>query len=519
MHTPEGSSPRAPRPAATYVALAAVTLLLAFALRYPTFFEPRWYSDEGIFAGIAQNMLAGSTLYAEAWDNKPPLIFVTYAVIQWAFGTGVMPLHIVTAGAVLATQVAVMAIAFRLYGPWRSLLAGLAFALVMCTPVIEANVAFTETYMILPATLGVLVFVLAQARPEGQRDVWYVAAGVLMSLAISYKQVGVFDAAAVAAMIWLIHERPVRALVSFAAGVAAPQVLFLALFAILGALDEYLYAMVGAQGVYWELSDEKGPLMRFAGYVPALLVFAYLMRRQRIGGDIGARHFPMLWFAFAIAGATASPFTFPHYLQQLTPAAALLLVSSPLPVERDHLGRIALVVTGLLVGSILYAQYFDELRDRRHLDIDWYYTTFAEHRWGDMDQREYMHEFDGRAVTVADIAAFVEEDAAGDTLFTWSELSWVYAASGTTNPTRYYASFFGHVIPGAREEIIADLHRAPPTYIVMSDGAFAPLLELDQFIERRYELLRAQGDWRLYRLSSATGRLTPVAQAGEAQRH
>ena len=65
---------------------AALTLLiaLAVALRIPSLYEPRWYRDEGIFAAIAHSIRSGDTLYADAWDNKPPLIFFTYAAIQAA---------------------------------------------------------------------------------------------------------------------------------------------------------------------------------------------------------------------------------------------------------------------------------------------------------------------------------------------------------------------------------------------------------------------------------------------------
>jgi hypothetical protein len=410
-----------------------------------------------------------------------------------------------------------MAIAFRLYGAWRSLIAGVAFALVMCTPVIEGNLALTETYMILPAALAVLVFVVAQTRAVANADRWYVAAGLLMSVAISYKQVAVFDAAAVATMIWLIHERPWRALAPYAAGVVAPQVAMLLVFTILGALSEYLYAMVGSAGVYADLSDDKSPLIRFSGYVPALLVVAYLVRRERLGGDVGVRHLPLVWVAFALAGATSSPFEFPHYLQQMAPAAALLLVASPLPVERDDLGRIALVVTGLLVVAIVFGQYATEFRERRQLRPVSYYETFVARERGEMSELDYMYQFDGSAVAVKDIAGYIEQDGAGDTLFAWSELAWVYPAAGVTNPARYYASFFGEVIPGAKEDIINDLRESPPTYVLVSDAAYAPFLELDDFVDSRYDLLRAQGDWRLYRLSTASGALTPVAPAGEAR--
>jgi hypothetical protein len=146
-----------------------------------------------------------------------------------------------------------------------------------------------------------------------------------------------------------------------------------------------------------------------------------------------------------------------------------------------------------------------------------YYETFASHRWGDMDDLEYAYQFDGSAVAVKDIAAYIEDDGAGDTMFTWSEMAWLYEAAGVTNPTKYYASFFGDVIPGAKEEIMDDLLASPPIYVVVSDNTYAPFNELDAFVEARYELLRAQGDWRLYRLSTAQGALTPAA-TDEARR-
>ena len=48
-------------------------------------------------------------------------------------------------------------------------------------------------------------------------------------------------------------------------------------------------------------------------------------------------------------------------------------------------------------------------------------------------------------------------------------------------------------------------------YIVVSDAAYSPFPELEGFIEQRYALLRAQGDWRLYRFHGAAGRLAPEA--------
>ena len=152
-----------------FLALAAATLTIAFALRYPSLFEPRWYGDEGIFAGVATNIREGRTLYAQAWDNKPPLIFYTYAAVQSAFGSSIFALHLWATISVLATQATVIAIAAQLFGRRRALAAGALLALALGTPVIEGNLALTETFMILPTSLGVLAFVLTERRPADRR--------------------------------------------------------------------------------------------------------------------------------------------------------------------------------------------------------------------------------------------------------------------------------------------------------------------------------------------------------------
>ena len=499
--------------AAVFWAAAVLVVATGALLRYPSLFEPRWYGDEGIFAAIAENMRAGRVLYAEAWDNKPPGVFATYAAAQAVLGPGVMPIHAVASVAVLLTQVIVMAIAYRLYGGWHAIGAGAIFALLMCTPIIEGTLAMTETFMILPTAAAVLVYVYAQRRDEPQRATWYVAAGVLLSVAITYKQVAVFDAAALALMLWLTHAQRARAVGSLAAGVVAPQALLALLFLALGAFDEYWYAIVGSLGVYSDIAPDAGPFVRFAGYVPALIATGWLARRRQLGWRVDARLFPVLWLGFAIAGATSSSFEFPHYLQQAAPAAALAAVAMPWRFEPDRLSRWLLGAGALAVVAIVFGQFAVAFENRRQLDPIDYYRTFASHRWGTMSDLDYEYYFDGKAVAVRDIATYIEQDGAGDTAFSWGELPWVYEAAALRNPTRFYASFFGELIPDARPEIMRDLRENPPVYVIIGGDVYAPFGELEEFVESRYALLRAQGDWRLYRLATASGALEPQTEA------
>lgn len=497
---------------ALYLALALLTLVFAFVLRYPSLFEPRWYGDEGIFAAIAQNIRHGRTLYSGAWDNKPPLIFYTYAAVQSLFGSGTLALHLTATVFVLATQAVVMVIALRLYSAPRALVVGVVFALVMGTPVIEANLAMTETFMILPTSLAVLAFVLAQQRVEARRTPYYITTGVLIGIAAGYKQVAVFDGAAIGLMIWLSHERPMRALAAIAGGFAAPQIGFALLFLATGSFGAYWYAIVGSLGVYSELSD-AGPFAKFAGYLPALLAAAWLIRRKQLGGKMSMEFFPALWLAFTIAGATSSAFPFPHYLQQAAPALALLIAGNPLAREEEDTGKIALAVGGLLIAAVVTGQFAFAFEDRRQLHPIEYYRTFASHQYGTMSDLDYDYYFDGKTIAVRDIVRYIDNDDAGATAYAWSELPWIYTEGGLTNPTRYYTSFLGEIVPGAKDEILRDLDANPPAYILISDGTYAPFFELERFVDQRYVVLHHQNDWRLYRLATAPGRLVPERSA------
>src|SRR3989304_8322626 len=93
-----------------YLLLASI-LFLTFILRFPSLFEPFWYGDEGIFAAVGRNLNLGGTLYQTAWDNKPPMIYLTYAAIFKLFGVSMFWLKLTTAVFVLATAVVIYEIA------------------------------------------------------------------------------------------------------------------------------------------------------------------------------------------------------------------------------------------------------------------------------------------------------------------------------------------------------------------------------------------------------------------------
>ena len=110
-----------------------------------------------------------------------------------------------------------------------------------------------------------------------------------------------------------------------------------------------------------------------------------------------------------------------------------------------------------------------------------------------------------------DIVGYIDRDGAGSSVYTWSELPWIYPAGGYRNPARYYTSFLGEFIPGAKPQILRDLNRDPPDYVVVSSSSYSPFEGLQRFLSERYTLLHVQGDWSVYRLATASGAMQPDA--------
>jgi hypothetical protein len=479
---------------AVQLAALALPVLLLIALRAPSLFEPHWAGDEGIFAAIASDIRHGDVLYADTWDNKPPLIFLTYAATQAAFGAGMLPLHLVATLAALLALLALLACAARLYGTLRACAAGLLFATVVGTPIIEANVAGTEVFMVAPIALAMLAALAAQGRDERARMRLYAVAGLLLGVAASYKQVAAFDAAALLLVVACAERRRTAALASIAGGAAVPWAFALTVFAALGAADDYVYAVAGSLDAYGAQAS-LGAGERALRLLPAAAATVVLLA-QRGRVDV-RRDLPAAWLAFAASGAFSSPFVFPHYLIQVAAPFALVCAGLRLPVDLRPRGLAHLALLAV-VAAMSVSIFGGVIRARTQTDPFWYYRGM--YRWsdGEMTDGELNVRFDGTTVSIEAILAAIEADGGGDSLFAWGDMPWLYARGGMSNPTPYSSAWFAEWLPGARARIIDDLERAPPDYIVLVEDA--PLFaELQVLLDRHgYRLRHTQWDWSMY---------------------
>ena len=106
-----------------------------------------WYagSDEDIFSYIGYAWHRGDLPYRDAFENKPPGIFLFWKLV-WDAGGSLITAR--TAGVVvaLASAILIAAMARRMWKSQYALLAGPVFLTLMCLPSSDYALADTETF-------------------------------------------------------------------------------------------------------------------------------------------------------------------------------------------------------------------------------------------------------------------------------------------------------------------------------------------------------------------------------------
>jgi hypothetical protein len=331
----------------TFIVGLCVICAAALLLRYPVADLPL-ERDEGEYAYIAQRWLHGEVPYRDAFDQKPPGVFVVYALIESTIGVTPTALHW---GAQIYTLAPLIVIA--IIGRWfvnerTGLLAALFAAYMTVDVCVLGNAANTEMFMILPLAGGFLCTVLAL--DSGQLG-WAVAAGVLSCLAMQFKQVALQNAVYNGLLLLALGRPRLRLCVAFAFGgvvALAPTVLY---FWSIGALHDFYDCVVGHNLAYAQrVPLEDYPVWFWYNFSYILdkwwLIFSFavlgLVLRSPVGkGPLRPRLILGSWLLFSFLGVCTGGYFRNHYFFQIIPAIAVLagrglaLLAAWLPPSRS----------------------------------------------------------------------------------------------------------------------------------------------------------------------------------------
>jgi hypothetical protein len=254
------------------LALACVLL----AVRLPSLVQPMG-ADQGLYAYVGERIRVGELPYRDAWDQKPPAIHMTYAVMRTLLPADA---SVPAADMLMAAVVAALlwGLGTRLASPTVGAWAAIVF-LALSNPAFArlggvSVRAQCETFI--AASVTGAFFCLARGR-EGRLTAHVVSAGALFGLAFVYK----YNAAAyalcgvMALYLWRLFTP--RTIAAFAGGFAIPVAAFALWFAIGHALTD-LYDATILYNLRYSGETYQGPLHAI-GYL-----LSFPIRHARVDG-------------------------------------------------------------------------------------------------------------------------------------------------------------------------------------------------------------------------------------------
>jgi hypothetical protein len=476
-------------PSRLFLVLAGALLLL----RVPSIVQPMG-ADQGLYAYVGERILAGELPYRDAWDQKPPAIHFTYALMR-AMWKG-------DAAAGAADFLAAAAVAWLLFklgaaigSRGSGITAGLLFVLL-------SNPSFTRLGGIrlraqCETFIGVAIagaFLLLARRGRG--TAWTpVVAGVLFGIAFVFKyNAGIYAAAGLAAA-WLWGRLTWAEVLEVAGGFAVPVAVMLGIFAAGGALRE-LYDATITYNVQYSGETYAGPgaavwyLMTFpierarvdalwtvGGAGCLLLIGLAPWKRERLVGPIwvGAA-----CLSIAVNGSRGLP----QYFVQANPALAFAAAWGAVeawPLIRSRAGNRAPLIGAAAIALIVIAVWrvnqFPKLIEQTVFD--------ASYMLGRIDRNNYLSRYaDDRKYSAAASAELADVARAStrpdDRIYIFGFTCAAYVDAGRASASRFFWSRpvivnFKAGTPGyGVEGLLADLKQRPPALVALQRRDWQP---------------------------------------------
>lgn len=454
-------------------------LLFFSLLRLPSLFEPLWYGDEGIYQVVGRALLHGRILYSGIWDNKPPLLYLTYALVN--------------ADQFLVRLLSYLAGIFSVYGfylltkelftkPSIRYASTTLFALLFALPLTEANIANAENFLLVFLVFaGLLIFKSTEDTTPGKRKKQLFIAGLLIGIAFLYKIVAALDLAAFILFLTFLalpkkivlnkntFTNTFLSILPLLAGFVLPVLLTIIYFLLVGSLSAFINAAFSNNISY--VGYKNFFLFPQGLLVAKLLVLLgfvfYVFRKRALFSK--ATLFIFLWFAFSLFNVFFSQRTYAHYL--LVGITSFSLLCGLVYSENRSRGiSVALLIiiffATFSVFNIINPQY-----------IFTYYRNFVDYTVGNKSTTSYQAFFDKDVPEDYAVAYFIKNHLKKDeTIFLWGNSAQIYTLSGTLPPGRYAVAYHISSQEAINETQIAIDEKKPRFLIIQPDTSVPQLL-------------------------------------------
>jgi 4-amino-4-deoxy-L-arabinose transferase-like glycosyltransferase len=457
-------------------------LLVYCICRFPSFFEPHWYTDEAGYATTARAVLRGAPLYLQAWTNKPPLQIWAVALPLSLFGTREAGFHALTFLSGLLAWLALALLARRLLSPRRALIATVAFGLAIGLPLFQAALLIPESLLIAPTTWAGLI-VLTRLIPTAEAATgswrWAVLAGGLMGVALGFQQTALADTLVFAVVLALAPGVSRQALPAYLLAFLAVVLSWLAPAIIVAGVPAVTFALVGFYRGYVAFSAPSSTFgigLRLLG--PALALIGTFVARR----DARANWPLWLWACADLSVSAIANRPYPHFLLPAL-APTILALASIHGIRFPIRWRVAPMAAAFLLTvplAFVAGTDFNALQAY----AAWPAAQLGKHR------TEWSAQLDVRSPADEATAEWIRAHGlAQSTAVIWSSDAWLYLLADLPMDLPTAPIYNDVVLLGSGSAVAARVDEMEPQLIVTSEEALSQWPDIGPVLARDYVLV------------------------------
>jgi len=460
-----------------------LVLLAFFLMRLPSLFEPLWYGDEGIYQVLGRAMMNGRILYSGIWDNKPPLLYLIYGLVN--ADQFIIRLLSYFLGAISVYGVFLLSREFFSQNWIRNLTTAL-FAILFAIPATEANIGNAENFFLVFLICSALIIVRStriESREKKRKQLFF--AGLLLGAAFLIKTVTLLDATAFFLfLLWIslpknLFPRPselskaLRQQQPLLLGFILPFIAVAIYFLLVGSLQAFISASFTNNVSYVGYKNffliPHGLLITKVVLLVGFTLFIFLRRTHFSQPAL----FIMLWFAFSFFNVFFSQRAYTHYL--LVGITSFSLLIGLMLSEKKYR---ALSVILLCLSLFATISTFPLMKPQSVLA---YYQNFLEYVTGRKSTASYHAFFDKDVPEDYAVASFLKKHLKKDaSIFLWGNSAQIYTLTNTLPPGRYAVAY--HITSDqAMNETQKAIDEKKPQFFVIQPDITTPQLDLSAY--------------------------------------
>jgi len=315
--------------------------------------------------------------YLGAVENKPPGIFILFAISSYLTSGNIFFVRALGVVATLLTSGFLYAICTKIYSQLSGVICLYVFGLITCWSSMDGYAfAHTEVFMILFSTMAFYILILSQ---HSQKKInWLFFAGLSMGIAIAFKQIAITTAFAILVAYLILDKK--KSLHSKFKGFFV-IVFGIGLSTFLSYLILYFYGVSFKDYIngVWLILFNSGSKINsisehFYNFINAFaysrivlfypLIIWFLLKKNIINNSF--KILLVLWLFFDFIGVNASGNYFGHQIKQLLPVFSIIVAISIygfFNVNKERIqAKAALFVIIISIVCFPYRQIYNNIK-------------------------------------------------------------------------------------------------------------------------------------------------------------